>query len=97
MIYEWVPLYGHFYGLGNILFRCGITEIINSTICTVNTLILSGIIIFISIKLLEVEAFTVYTDPDSDRKEKRYPTDPVYKKSLPGFLQLSLSYTLLVV
>ncbi len=97
MIYEWVPLYGHFYGLGNILFRCGITEIINGTICTVNTLILSGVIIFISIKLLEVEAFTVYTDPDSDRKEKRYLTDPVYKKSLPGFLIDQITYPLVIL
>lgn len=97
IIYEWVPLYGQFYGLGNILYSCDIVSIINAAICTVSTLIMSGVIIFVSIRLLEVEAFTVYTDPDSDRKERRFLTDPVYRKSLPGFLVDQITYPLIML
>ena len=96
-VYKWVPIYGHFYGLGSILTNCDIYDILNATICTISTLILSGVICIVSVKLLSLEAFTVYTDADSDKKDRRFLTDPAYRKSLPEFLIDRITYPLVIL
>ena len=95
--YSWIPIYGQFYGIGNILTDCDIFVMIDSAVCTLTTLLLSLIIITVSIKMLDLEAFTVYSDADSDKKDRRYLVDPVYKKSLPGFLTDQITYPLVIL
>ena len=69
--YYWIPVYGHFYGIGQSLIK-GEVEFIDIAICTLSTLLLSGICIAISGGLLKTERFTTTVESYSDRKANKF-------------------------
>lgn len=69
--YFWIPVYGHFYGMGQMLIG-GEVSFIDIIICTISTFVLSGICIAISTFLLKTERFTTTVESYSDRKARKY-------------------------
>lgn len=69
-IYYALPVYGHFYGLGNALMGDGV-PLISMVICILSTLFMSGICIFTSVKLLGNERFTATVESYSDKEARK--------------------------
>lgn len=77
--YYWIPVYGHFYGIGTSLIQ-GDISFIDVLICTLSTILLSGICIAISGGLLKTERFTTTVESYSDRKANKYARE--YERAL---------------
>lgn len=67
--YYYLPVHGQFYGIGDVLV--GKTNVLGLVICSLGTLLLSVIIIFVTEKLLHSERYTVSIDTVSAKEVKR--------------------------
>ena len=64
-INKYIPVYGHFYGIGDSLM--GTAEILPVLVCILSSLFLAAICLFASAKLLQTEMFTVSIESKSDK------------------------------
>lgn len=62
---KFIPVYGHFYGIGDSLM--GTAEILPILVCILSSLLLAAICLFASTKLLQTEMFTVSIESKSDK------------------------------
>ena len=67
--YNYLPVHGQFYGIGDVLV--GKTNVLGLCICSLATLILSVIIVFVTERLLHSERYTVSIDSVSAKEVKR--------------------------
>lgn len=66
---DYIPIYGHFYGIGKCMM--GTAEVLPVLVTSLTSILLAGICIFISKKLLETEAFTVAIESKSEREIRK--------------------------
>ncbi len=94
--YRMIPIYGHFYGLGSIICECTARELINSTICVLFTLLISAACIYVSVRLLSSERFTLNNMSDEDHKAPGKKAK-LTGKTLPGFIIDQAVYPLVIL
>ena len=69
--YYWIPVYGHFYGIGQSLLNEDI-QLIDVVICTVSTVALSAICTVFSGILMKTERFSTTVESYSDKQAAKY-------------------------
>ena len=69
--YYWIPIYGHFYGIGQSLLNQDI-RLIDVLICTGSTLALSILCTVISGILMKTERFSTTVESYSDKQAAKY-------------------------
>ncbi|MBR5975996.1 MAG: ABC transporter permease [Clostridiales bacterium] len=65
----YIPIYGHFYGIGDCLM--GTASVLPVLICSVTTILLAAVCILVSRRLLMTEAFTVAVESKSDKEIRK--------------------------
>ena len=68
--YMFMPVHGQFYGIGDVLI--GSINVPGLAVSSLATLILSAIIIFVTVKLLHSERYTVSIDTVDAKEVRRY-------------------------
>ena len=69
--YYWIPIYGHFYGIGQSLLNEDI-RLIDVVICIASTLALSAICTIFSGILMKTERFSTTVESYSDKQAAKY-------------------------
>ncbi|MCR5528970.1 MAG: ABC transporter permease [Saccharofermentans sp.] len=95
-IYRLIPVYGHFYGLGSIICECTARDLGCSLVCILLTLIISAICIYVSVRLLSSERFTMNNMSDEDHKTSGKKSK-LTGKTLPGFIIDQAVYPLVIL
>lgn len=95
-IYYLIPIYGHFYGLGGIICNNSPKAVLYSGICIIFTLLIVAASVYVCVKLLSSERYTVNLQSGDDRVKA--PADGKIKaKSLPGFILNQAWYPLVIL
>lgn len=95
-LYYMIPIYGHFYGIGNLIYNVDIRTVLYSAVCFFNTMLIVAAAVFTSVKLLNNERFTVNTMTSDDHAAA--PADhKLTTKTLPGFIVDQAVYPLIVL
>ena len=65
----YIPIYGHFYGIGECLMGTGSVPAV--LVCGLTSILLAGVCVFVSRRLLMTEAFTVAVESKSDKEIRK--------------------------
>ena len=65
----YIPIYGHFYGIGDCLMGKGSVPAV--LVCGLSSILLAGVCVFVSRRLLMTEAFTVAVESKSDKEIRK--------------------------
>ena len=68
-INDYIPIYGHFYGIGKCMK--GTAKVLPVIVTSLITLLLAVICIYVSKRLMETESFTVAVETKSERELRR--------------------------
>lgn len=66
---DFIPIYGHFFGIGNCLMKTA--NFLPILVCVTSTLILAAICLLVSRHLLTTEMFTVAVESKSDKEIRK--------------------------
>lgn len=66
---KYIPIYGHFYGIGDCIM--GTATVLPILVTSFTTILLAAVCLFVSKKLLETEAFTVAIETKSEKELRK--------------------------